>query len=273
MKTGIVLEVKGNMAVIMKNGGEFIEVRAEAGWKKGDVVVLKNKSRNFKALYAAAACFALLFLVAFGGYRVYFTETSLISMDINPSLELSINCFGRVISVSSYNEDATDLLNVENIKGLSYSQAIDTLLGSDVMRPYFESNDYLEFAVYSKTNDASVIEYLNSCTQSVTDLYPEMQANCNSADGAAVAAAHNYHMSLGKYLAFLELKELVPELEADDYSHCEIGEIRSQIRQRHRNGNGQSQHGQEDESENDDNSTDHSPTQGSGKGHRYHGGD
>lgn len=273
MKTGIVFEVKGRKAVVMKNGGEFVEVRAEAGWQKGDVVTLKNKSRNFKALYAAAACFVFLILASFGGYRLYFTETSLISMDINPSLELSINRFGKVISVTTYNEDAAGLIDAQDTQGLSYQQAIDSLLESDALRPYLESKEYLEFAVYSKSDDTVVIEYLNSCVQSINDMYPEIQVKCNSADGTIVANAHSYHMSIGKYLAILDLQEIDPEIDVDDYSHCEIGEIRNQIRRRHQYGNGQDQHDQEDESESGNHPYNSSSTQGSGNGYQYHDGD
>lgn len=251
MKTGIILKIEDRMAVVMVNGGEFTKVKAKPSWRKGDVVALQNKTRSFKVLYAVAACFLILLTGAVGGYRVYFSETSLISMDVNPSLEFSINLLGKVISVTSYNEDAEVLLNEENFKGLSYQQAIDALLESDVLQPYLENNNYLEFAVYSKTDDTAVLEYLNSRIQSITDIYPEIQVNYNSADKTTVSAAHNRHMSIGKYLAFLELQKIDPDIEADDYTLCGIGEIRSQIHQQHRNGNGQGQHGDENESENE----------------------
>lgn len=217
----------------MVNGGKFTKVKAKPDWRKGDIITLKDKTNNFKAFYAAAACFLVLLIGAIGGHRIYYTETSLVSMDINPSLEFSINSFGRVISVTSYNKDAEKLLKTEKFKGLSYQKAIDTLLKSDAMLPYLDNNSYLDFAVYSKTNDTKVLEYLNSCIQSITDLYPEIQVNCSRADKVTVSNAHDCHMSLGKYLAFLKLQEIEPNLEANNYTHCGIGEIRQQIRRHH----------------------------------------
>lgn len=249
MKTGIILEIKGKTAIVMKNDGEFVEAKAKEQWRKGDVITLQSKARNFKALYTVAACLAIILLTAFGGHRLYFTETTLISMDINPSLELSINRFGRVISVTSYNEEAADVLKLETVKGLPYAQAIDALIQSDTLHPYLENNGYLDFAVYSESDDTELVDYLNSRALSATDIYPDIQVNCRSTDKSTVTDAHSHQMSIGKYLAFLELQELAPELEADDYSHSGINEIRNQIRHHHQDGN-------DDTSDNDNGSGD-----------------
>ena len=240
MKTGIVMQIKGGLAVVMKTGGEFVEVRAKTGWRKGDVVTLKSDRPNIKALYAVVACFAVFVLVMLSGHRLYFTEASLISLDINPSIELSINRFGKVISVMHYNEDAAELINVMSLKGLSYQQAIDILLQSDTFRHLLQSNEYLEFAVYSKDNDMPIIRYLNECAEFINGIYPGIQVNCSIADGDAAYAAHCHRMSIGKYLAFLELLELEPEAKVEDYTNCGIDELRKQIchRYRYRNGNG-----------------------------------
>lgn len=267
MKTGIVMEIKDRIAVVMKTGGEFVEVKAESRWKKGDTVTLKSNVRSFKTLYTVAACFAILFLAVFGGYRLYYTEASLISMDINPSLELSVNRFGKVIAVNSYNDDAAELIGIEDVKGLSYQKAIETLLQSDDMRSYLENNEYLDFAVFSREDDAEVTEYLNTYMQTFSAAYPENSIKCSRADEATVSAAHSHGMSIGKYLAFLELQELDPELEAEEYSGCGISEIRNQIRNHHQGGNGQGNHGNGDTQGNDNGPN------GSGNGRQHHGGE
>lgn len=59
--------------------------------------------RVARALRVAVCAFVLLLGV--GGYASYATTVATISMDINPSLELSVNRYGRVIGVQGYNED------------------------------------------------------------------------------------------------------------------------------------------------------------------------
>ena len=51
----------------------------------------------------------LLTVTLWGGTWLYFTPTMEISVDINPSIELGVNRFDRVISVDGYNEDGQAL--------------------------------------------------------------------------------------------------------------------------------------------------------------------
>ena len=62
-----------------------------------------------RAAVAAAACLVLVALASGGSY-VFFTPTAYISIDINPSLELGINRFDRIVSVEGYNAEAEELL-------------------------------------------------------------------------------------------------------------------------------------------------------------------
>lgn len=66
-----------------------------------------------------AACFVLC--VALGGYHLYFTPTSIISMDINPSIELEINRFDKVIGVDGYNEDGENLVESLHMLNENYT--------------------------------------------------------------------------------------------------------------------------------------------------------
>mgnify|MGYP006964182038 CR=1 FL=1 len=57
---------------------------------------------NYKRVLSVAACLLLLFL---GGRQFYFIPTVKISIDINPSMELGVNRFDRIVSVEGYNDD------------------------------------------------------------------------------------------------------------------------------------------------------------------------
>ena len=56
----------------------------------------------WKPVCALAACL-LVVVLGLGGYHLYFTPTSVISIDINPSLEVDVNRLGRVIALHGYN--------------------------------------------------------------------------------------------------------------------------------------------------------------------------
>ena len=72
--------------------------------------IYKKKRRvhpAVRALPALAAC--LLLTLCLGGGYLYFVPTAYISVDINPSLELRVNRFDRVVDVEAYNEDGQAL--------------------------------------------------------------------------------------------------------------------------------------------------------------------
>ena len=80
---------------------------------------------GFRYGLSAVACALLIFI---GGNWLYFTPTAEISIDINPSIELSVNRFDRVISVNGYNEDGDILAEQLDIKFADYTEAIDEVM-------------------------------------------------------------------------------------------------------------------------------------------------
>jgi len=84
----------------------FASIHAGEELKESTRAVLEQartrRRRPARALAAAVACLVLL-VVGIGGYQFYFTPTSVLSIDINPSLELGVNRFDKVVSVHSYN--------------------------------------------------------------------------------------------------------------------------------------------------------------------------
>ena len=89
------------------------KIHAEEELKEQTKVFIADKTKNntklqkklaYKKIVPAVACFLFL-MICFSGYRLYFTQTSVISIDINPSFELNLNRFNRVIYINHYNDD------------------------------------------------------------------------------------------------------------------------------------------------------------------------
>lgn len=82
----------------------FGQIRAEQALKETTLSYLQQKTQGYRHAPAAsyyrpllslAAC--LILVVCLGLWRAWFTPVSVISIDINPSLELELNRFDRVI--------------------------------------------------------------------------------------------------------------------------------------------------------------------------------
>lgn len=109
--------------------------------KEGAVLKMKNENKN---KYFAYGSFGLAFLlmIFFVGF-IYFKDgsVSVIGIDVNPSLELSINSKNKVVSVNTNNEDAKKVLGNMDLKGSNVDVAINAIFGSMVKNGYITDTD------------------------------------------------------------------------------------------------------------------------------------
>ena len=230
MKTGVIINIENDKAVILLTGGLFVSADAKADWHKGDLVSVPVNENHFslRALYAVAASFVLVFLLGFSGYKQYFTQRSLISLDINPSIEIVLNSFDRVIGAAAFNDEGMEILNSVNIRHKKYSEAVDILLKSELLVHYFTADEvFIVFTVQSDIAGRSSIlsDALNSEVQSFSQKYSALNTYCQIVRREIVNEAHTYGVSPGKYLALLKLKESLPEVDINDYRKMGVREI------------------------------------------------
>lgn len=233
MKMGIIIEITGKEAVIMKNGGDFVSIPAKKGWKKGDIVPVKTKQRSRHFLTAAAAIAACLcFVVTGGSYHYYYAQAALISVDVNPSIELSVNRLDRVTSSSALNEEGEVLLSGVRLTGMECGEAVKKLLQSESGEPYLSGNKNVVVTVYS-ANEARQSRLLKEIRETadttVTTLRPDGNTEYRAVTSEEVEAAHSCGVTAGKYIYLQKLEAAAPETDITQYSHCSIDEIKEHI--------------------------------------------
>ncbi|RGS81334.1 anti-sigma-I factor RsgI family protein [Coprococcus sp. AF21-14LB] len=182
----------------------------------------KVRTGNYKYLVSVFACAVLLFI---GGHWLYFTPTVEISIDINPSIELEINRFDKIISLESYNADGQELIKTLNVKFKDYSEAMNQIFRSEDIISLLEKDEIMTIAVIGSGNTQSekVLSNLQSYTEEKHNTY------CYYAHSEEVENAHESGLSCGKYKAYLELKEVNPDITVDDIHHMTMREIRNMI--------------------------------------------
>lgn len=166
----------------------------------------------------------LLVLLAGSGW-VYLTPVAVISVDINPSVELGINRFDRVVSVTGFNEEGEALANDLHVRFLDFESALKQLLTSQNIAQYLEQDEVICIAVIGSnaTTNSKLLETVRSCAAE------HQQADCHTATAEEVAAAHEAGLSYGKYLAFLELQALDPYVTTNEIQDMTMREIRDLI--------------------------------------------
>lgn len=151
--------------------------------------------------FAIAACLAVLLI---GGGFVYATPTSYMCVDINPSIELGINAFDKVISVEALNEDGQAVLDeLGRIKGMNLDAAVELIVDEAIDQEFIEENDASFVQLTAVTDDedkaSRLLKGAEEGTQAALDKN-EAQAEVGQAaiSQARAAEAKAYGISPGK---------------------------------------------------------------------------
>lgn len=86
-------------------------------------------SKNKKIIIGLVVGCILLGCIGFGGFYIYKLNKVLtvLTIDINPSLKLSLNYKDEIIKIEGLNEDGINLLKEENFKGDDLEDAIEEI--------------------------------------------------------------------------------------------------------------------------------------------------
>lgn len=172
-------------------------------------------------------CTAFVLFLGLRGYAWIQTPISYVSIDVNPSIELALNRLDRVVAVSAYNVEGAGILDGLSLKGKRYTDAIQAIMGSSAMDDYLADDSELVFTV------ASDGEHQVRLEAEAADMSMQMGHSCHSisTDMATAAQAHDNGLSLGKYNAYLQLKQYDDAVTIDECREMTVAEIRALILQ------------------------------------------
>ena len=112
--------------------------------RKGTVIPMTTKKttkRRWTSLIAA--CLAVMLLGGGLFYQRANAVASVVSLDVNPSIELKVNRSEKVLVCTPLNEDAKDILadmsNGADLKGAKLDVAVNAIVGSLVRNGYLDS--------------------------------------------------------------------------------------------------------------------------------------
>ncbi len=225
------------------------EIKASEELKADTLRFLADQSRAERArsrFYMPACAMAVLclfLLLGTGGYSLYGRPVSYVSIDVNPSIELGINRWGRVVSANAYNADGQQILKQVKLKNLPYAKAVRMLLEYETAENFLTENSLLVFTVISENAEAIAgkLTGLSSPLSSSVLMY--------TSDRACMEEAHRHEMSFGKYRAYLELSEYDGSVTLEDCHGMTMGEIQTRIEGCRGHGGGGSPYPEEDSRE------------------------
>lgn len=152
---GIVMQISNGQAVVMTKECQFQKIPFLEGMRVGqevefpaeDVLTPLTTKKGKQAWYAkpwrktGLVAASVLLAVGLWGGQSFVTGTpayAYVTVDINPSVELSIDKKQQVLSAMALNDEAKDVLNGLKLKGLGVKEAVETLAQTAQEKGFFQ---------------------------------------------------------------------------------------------------------------------------------------
>lgn len=220
----------------------FDEIQAEESLKAKTKKFLekeiqkRNTKKNripFRRYSVMFASIILLFFVSFFSYHLYFTPSAYIDLDVNPSIEIVLNRFERVIDSYAYNLEGRTILQKANIQYKDYKKAIGILVDTMVQDGYAQKDSFFSITLQSE-NEKKENQILSGIESTVRKHHDTAQLECFSISGYVVDMAHQFNLSPAKYLAIQELIEVEPTITIESCRNHSIVELK-ELTKKHAN--------------------------------------
>lgn len=193
----------------------FDEIHASDELKKKTLSYCKKRNKVRFMPQAIAACItAAAVLGGMGTFHVTTTEAAYISLDINPSIGLSLNCFKRVISADAYNSEAEKIIDDLDLKWKNYGDAVDAILEAEELKGYDTSNAQ----IYIESDSDSLNQEIND---TISEKCPNAGLYCHNGENRE--EAQKYNISPGKYYLIEQIIQYGGTI--DDYKDKSMQEL------------------------------------------------
>lgn len=136
----VIVEIRGETAAALGRDGSVFKVKNRS-YAVGQTIDVRRGSLS-RQLAVLAACAAAIFLLIGSGLYAYFAPYSLVSLDVNPSLQYTLNRMGLVLSVEAVNGDGDELLaEVGALHNRSIEDAISITVRQIAEDGYFDGEE------------------------------------------------------------------------------------------------------------------------------------
>lgn len=244
---GMVLRLEQNYAIVMTDDAQYVKVLKKAGIRVGkqilflDEDIYREKKIDILKHYSYAAVFIIFLISSFmllNFNNIYMPKTTaaVVTMDINPSIELEIDNKEKVIKITPINQEAHEIIN-RNLLKKKVDQVIEALLINAEAHRYFEQQDsmvLLSLTILNKDSNIS-LDSIRSQVELILKkdaLLKEINIAYIDAESTVLEKARANGMSIGRYKLYEEIMEYSSNITIESAKTMKLGELVNRHRYR-----------------------------------------
>lgn len=209
MNKGMIMEVKKSYAIAMTDTGIIEKIKSKPNMEVGqkifyfedDIITATSnniyKRNNFMKAFGSIAAIFLLVFTFFSTFK-YDQAYAVVSLDINPSIQIEADSKQRIIKVEGVNDDGKNI-DFSDIKDIPLNEGIQRIKEKLVEKNYLDSNKEVLVGVYIKNGDN--VSYEEDLQNAIRTTFDTEDITYVKADKEEVAEAKTENISLGRYKA------------------------------------------------------------------------
>ena len=220
-------------------------IKRKTGYYNKNITMIEKINNILGGIFmkkkiALALSAAVILSLGGGGYAYAKTPVAYVSMDINPSVELGVNSFDKVVSVEAYNEDGKKILEGTNLINTDVSDAVSTVISNAISDGYISKDVTTTAAVAveitTSTDKEKVATKLNeslkeAADKTLDDNNVDAEVETEKVALARRDEARKLGITPGKLNLIQKLQALDSTITVEDYKSSSVKDIQKKTKE------------------------------------------
>ncbi|MBO4904893.1 MAG: hypothetical protein J5367_06690 [Lachnospiraceae bacterium] len=230
----VVLEIRDRKAAVLTHGGQIIKV-ANKDYMVGQEIAVMDASERIVDIAKSAgkwmpAAVAAAFLVLVGRFTTLSMEPyGVVSLDVNPSIEFTINSRDKVLSVNGVNDDGKDIINGIDEKDLinqTIEKAVNVTIDKIESEGYMTADTNYVVIAANTVKESHTDELVSKIDTAVIENNENVEPITIKATDEEVTEARAKGTSAGKMIIVSKLDSVTEEvIDKDEWLHKSVADI------------------------------------------------
>ena len=214
----VIVELKNGYAAALTDDG-CIKKLQNKDYAIGQVIEMKAHKSKKIAVWAASAAAAVLLCST--TVWAYVSPYTYVSLDVNPSIEFSVNRFGRVLSAKAVNGDGAEILQTLKLENKSIEDAVRETVKQIEQAGYFNGEEPGGVVVATSSPDQNAADNLageikDAVIETTQDAENDVEVESGSVGYERVQQAKELGVTPGKLNLVEKLKAASPNPDSID---------------------------------------------------------
>lgn len=218
MNKGIIMEIKRDYAIALNDSGIMEKILSKKDMKVGqkifyfeeDIIKTTNRTNMNNIFIKRFGAIAAIFLLVFTFFQgiTYEKAYAVVSLDINPSIQIEVSSKKNIVSIEGMNDDGKEI-DFSNVIGSNINNGIEEIKKILIEKKYLDNNKevLVAFALVKEKTDDQYEESVKGAIQETFKTENVTYVKVENKD--AIAEAKTKGVSLGRYEASLTANEEV----------------------------------------------------------------